>query len=125
MVQDSKQKEGKVNFSRYFKQEPLSQLERFFLVTASECVSQMVTQTFGDILFCPESEHLVEFPSPESLKRQIIISTKPPKEYLESESITENDNGSNKVKDSSEEGSWGKEVPDMKDRLESFDKVPC
>ena len=85
----------------------------------------MVTQTFGDILFCPGSEQLVEFPSPESLKRRIIISTKPPKEYLESESITENDNGSNKVKDSSEEGSWGKEVPDMKDRLESFDKVPC
>ncbi|GFY83776.1 phospholipase C 2 [Actinidia rufa] len=85
-------------------------------------VAEMVTQTFGDILFCPGSKHLVEFPSPESLKRRIIISTKPPKEYLESKSITENDNGSNKVKDSSEEGAWGKEVPDMKDRFESFDK---
>ncbi|XP_057512628.1 phosphoinositide phospholipase C 2-like [Actinidia eriantha] len=85
-------------------------------------VAEMVTQTFGDILFCPESEHLVEFPSPESLKRRIIISTKPPKEYLESKSITKDDNGSNKVNDSTEEGAWGKEVPDMKDRLESFDK---
>ncbi|GFY82370.1 phospholipase C 2 [Actinidia rufa] len=82
----------------------------------------MVTQTFGDILFYPESEHLVEFPSPESLKRRIIISTKPPKEYLESKSITKDDNGSNKVNNSTEEGAWGKEVPDMKDRLESFDK---
>ncbi|PSS34668.1 Phosphoinositide phospholipase [Actinidia chinensis var. chinensis] len=85
-------------------------------------VAEMVTQTFGDILFCPESEHLVEFPSPESLKRRIIISTKPPKEYLESKSITKDDNGSNKANNSTEEGAWGKEVLDMKDRLESFDK---
>ncbi|CAN1259356.1 Phosphoinositide phospholipase C 2 [Linum perenne] len=45
-------------------------------------VAEMVTQTFGDILFTPDSECLKEFPSPESLKRRIIISTKPPKEYL-------------------------------------------
>ncbi|OMO76015.1 C2 calcium-dependent membrane targeting [Corchorus olitorius] len=49
-------------------------------------VAEMVTQTFGDMLYYPESGCLSEFPSPESLKHRIIISTKPPKEYLESRS---------------------------------------
>nr|TKR74603.1 phosphoinositide-specific phospholipase C family protein [Populus alba] len=43
-------------------------------------VAEMVTQTFGGMLFYPESDSLVQFPSPESLKHRIIISTKPPKE---------------------------------------------
>ncbi|KAL6979095.1 phosphoinositide phospholipase C [Sarracenia purpurea var. burkii] len=46
-------------------------------------VADMVVSTFGSTLFHPESE-LNEFPSPASLKRRIIISTKLPKEYLES-----------------------------------------
>ncbi|TYI86623.1 hypothetical protein E1A91_D04G077800v1 [Gossypium mustelinum] len=46
-------------------------------------VAEMVTQTFGEILFSPGPECFKEFPCPESLKRRIIISTKPPKEYLE------------------------------------------
>ena len=44
----------------------------------------MVTQTFGIMLYYPESDCLSQFPSPESLKQRIIISTKPPIEYLES-----------------------------------------
>ena len=110
----------------------------------------MATQIFGDLLFSPESECLAEFPSPESLKRQIIISTKPPKEYLETKikdkdegpqketaSIKKKDNGSQKAtksakkKDSdsqkakypSEDKTWGKEISDLKDELEPFDKV--
>ncbi|OWM87425.1 hypothetical protein CDL15_Pgr022536 [Punica granatum] len=47
-------------------------------------VAEMVTEIFGDLLHYPGGEGLVEFPSPESLKNKIIISTKPPKEYLES-----------------------------------------
>lgn len=43
----------------------------------------MVTQTFEDTLYYPNSGSLMEFPSPESLKNRIVISTKPPKEYLE------------------------------------------
>ncbi|GKE00367.1 phosphoinositide phospholipase C 4-like protein, partial [Tanacetum coccineum] len=46
-------------------------------------VAQMVTETFGDMLFCPESEKVEELPTPESLKHRILISTKPPKEFLE------------------------------------------
>ncbi|KAI3514056.1 hypothetical protein L1887_12372 [Cichorium endivia] len=48
-------------------------------------VAQMVTETFGSMLFFPESEKLEELPTPESLKYRILISTKPPKEYLEAE----------------------------------------
>ncbi|XP_016468111.1 phosphoinositide phospholipase C 6-like [Nicotiana tabacum] len=47
-------------------------------------VAEMVTQTFGEMLYYPQSECLEEFPSPERLKNRIILSTKPPKEYLES-----------------------------------------
>ncbi|MBA0748257.1 hypothetical protein Gogos_005102 [Gossypium gossypioides] len=72
----------------------------------------MVTQTFGDILFSPGSECLKEFPSPESLKGRIIISTKPPKEYLEAKEVKENENDPERVKASDEEA-WGKEVPDL------------
>ncbi|TYI78271.1 hypothetical protein E1A91_D06G199400v1 [Gossypium mustelinum] len=44
--------------------------------------ADMITQTFETMLYYPESD-LTEFPSPESLKYRIMISTKPPKEYLE------------------------------------------
>lgn len=41
-------------------------------------------RVLGEALFYPPTdEPCKEFPSPESLKRRIIISTKPPKEYLE------------------------------------------
>ncbi|KAH6777799.1 Phosphoinositide-specific phospholipase C family protein [Perilla frutescens var. frutescens] len=46
-------------------------------------VAGMATQVFGDMLYYPESEGLDKFPSPEDLKYRIIVSTKPPKEYLD------------------------------------------
>lgn len=39
------------------------------------------------MLFVPESEYQQEFPSPDELKYRIIISTKPPKEYLRSKNV--------------------------------------
>ena len=83
---------------------------------------QMATQTFGDILFSPGSECLKEFPSPESLKKRIIISTKPPKEYLEAKDVKENENGSSKGKAGDEEG-WGREVNSTKSLNVADDKV--
>lgn len=65
----------------------------------------MVTQTFGDLLFCPETECLDKFPSPEDLKYRIIVSTKPPKEYLEKDKST-------KEKDADKD-EWGKEPSDL------------
>lgn len=44
----------------------------------------MATQVFGELLYYPQTDSLMEFPSPESLKGRILISTKPPKEFLES-----------------------------------------
>lgn len=52
----------------------------------------MVIQTFGDTLYYPVAEdQMVEFPSPESLKNRIIISTKPPKEGSGSKDSSEED----------------------------------
>ena len=80
----------------------------------------MVIKTFGAALFQPETE-LKELPSPESLKRKIIISTKPPKEYLESQMKQ----GSNlqKVKSSAKEESWRKESQADQDDIETDAKV--
>ncbi|XP_010534598.1 PREDICTED: phosphoinositide phospholipase C 6 [Tarenaya hassleriana] len=70
-------------------------------------VAEMATQTFGEMLYYPESDSLEEFPSPASLLHRIIISTKPPKEYLESRNpiIKQKENAS----PSSEEESAGTE----------------
>ncbi|KAL0317074.1 UNVERIFIED_CONTAM: Phosphoinositide phospholipase C 6 [Sesamum angustifolium] len=60
-------------------------------------VAEMVTQVFGEMLYSPESGILEEFPSPEALKHKIILSTKPPKEYLGSNSNKEGEFGSSPV----------------------------
>ncbi|CAA2975287.1 phosphoinositide phospholipase C 2-like [Olea europaea subsp. europaea] len=73
-------------------------------------VAEMITRTFGDMLFSPSSECLMELPSPESLKKRIIISTKPPKEYLEAKEVELRESSSKKFKDSGDDGAWGKEV---------------
>ncbi|KAF3454248.1 hypothetical protein FNV43_RR04695 [Rhamnella rubrinervis] len=41
-------------------------------------VAKMVTDKLGDMLYCPQSEYMIEFPSPDSLRKRIMISTKPP-----------------------------------------------
>ncbi|KAF3776053.1 1-phosphatidylinositol 4-5-bisphosphate phosphodiesterase delta-3-A [Nymphaea thermarum] len=81
-------------------------------------IAQMVTETFGDMLFYPESGSLQKFPSPESLKYRILISTKGPKEYLEASSFKNNGSQSQKGKEK-DEHSWGKEVRDVKEEIES------
>ncbi|XVF69008.1 hypothetical protein PTKIN_Ptkin11bG0046400 [Pterospermum kingtungense] len=57
-------------------------------------VAKMVTETFGEMLYCTETENLQQFPSPESLKKRVLISTKPPKEYLEGNTADLSDNES-------------------------------
>ncbi|XP_042030536.1 phosphoinositide phospholipase C 2-like isoform X1 [Salvia splendens] len=87
-------------------------LEDHLTADLQALVAEMIVQTFGEMLFThPGSSLLGEFPSPESLKRRIIISTKPPKEYLEGKE--------DKVKkscadSSSDDGAHPREVPDLK-----------
>lgn len=83
---------------------------------------QMITQTFGDMLYYHDSESCKEFPSPEDLKEKILISTKPPKEYLEANDVKEKDNGE-KGKDSDEDV-WGKEPSDLISTQSELEKVP-
>ncbi|KAL9371539.1 hypothetical protein Peur_036679 [Populus x canadensis] len=61
-------------------------------------VAEMVTKTFGGMLYRPETDELEKL-SPESLKKKILISTKPPREYLE----TQDSNTPHESKKSSEE----------------------
>jgi phosphatidylinositol phospholipase C delta len=50
--------------------------------------AQMILRIFGDALYYPPSpDALKEFPSPEDLKKRIIVSTKPPKENLDAEAV--------------------------------------
>lgn len=83
----------------------------------------MVTQTFGDVLFSPGSECLKDFPSPESLKKRIIISTKPPQEYLEAKDAVKSENDPKSGKTQVDEEAWGQEVPDLKGANVVDDKV--
>ncbi|XP_008233758.1 PREDICTED: phosphoinositide phospholipase C 2-like isoform X2 [Prunus mume] len=85
-------------------------------------VAQLVTQTFGDMLFSPGSECLKEFPSPESLKKRIIISTKPPQEYLEAKDAVKSENDPKSGKTQVDEEAWGQEVPDHKGAIVADDK---
>ena len=67
----------------------------------------MVTTTFGDMLYRPETDQLQEFPSPESLKKKVMISTKPPKES----------------RTSSKKEQWNGEAAASKSDIETSDKV--
>ncbi|KAL2940588.1 Phosphoinositide phospholipase C 2 [Bienertia sinuspersici] len=74
--------------------------------------AEMITETFGDTLFLPDAECFKELPSPESLKKHVMISTKPPIEYREAQ---DNKEDSQKAgKDSGDEEGWGKEVPNLR-----------
>ena len=67
----------------------------------------------------PVGESLKEFPSPNSLKRRIIISTKPPKEYKEGK----DEDSVQKGKSLGDEEVWGREVPSFINRNKSGYKV--
>ncbi|KAK1355145.1 Phosphoinositide phospholipase C [Heracleum sosnowskyi] len=57
-------------------------------------VAEMAIRIFGELLYYPEPGCFTEFPSPEELKHHIILSTKPPKEYLELKNSKEKDTAS-------------------------------
>ncbi|KAG1339106.1 putative phosphoinositide phospholipase C 2 [Cocos nucifera] len=109
---------------RVFQKKGLS-LEAFFRYLTGDDNSVlshslgMITQTYGEMLFTTKSEFLEEFPSPEALKMKIIISTKPPKEYLESKTIREQDQAVEKV---AEDEAWGREVSDPKAEMGAISK---
>lgn len=82
----------------------------------------MVTQIFGDLLYYPESGCLEEFPSPESLRYRIIISTKPPKQDVESKIVKGKEDCSPKEGDVSAE-SPREEVSELLAELEAEERV--
>lgn len=85
----------------------------------------MVTETFGDVLYYSGSDTITEYPSPESLKKRIIVSTKPPKEYLDkTNSMEKNDEESSvKMKTSPEDDPWGVEICNPIEKHKSLNEV--
>ena len=82
----------------------------------------MVLEVFGTILYYPEEEHPKELPSPESLKGRVLLSTKPPKEYLEAKdggAAKDGDAEQNPGKGTDDDAAWGTEVPDFKTEIQS------
>ncbi|CAL5363867.1 unnamed protein product [Camellia sinensis] len=97
-------------------------LEDHLTVDLQAKVAEMATQTFGELLYYPESGCLEEFPSPEALKHRIVLSTKPPKEYLESKHPKDRETTSPREGDSSEEEASLKDSPDLTAELNPDDK---
>lgn len=73
----------------------------------------MVTKTFGDMLYCPKSDYLLEFPSPGSLKKRVLISTKPP-EYRDSRHARNNKQKQDLKDHSEDEENSGNKAHDNK-----------
>lgn len=83
-------------------------------------VAEIVHHVLGDALYYPDSqeEGFTQFPSPEQLKRRIIISTKPPKEYLASQKSEGSQMllsaaSAESTEDGQKEEPWGEELPDI------------
>ncbi|XAR71929.1 Phosphoinositide phospholipase C [Bertholletia excelsa] len=72
-------------------------------------VAEMVTQTFGEMLFSPGPGCVKEFPSLEALKHRIIMS-KPAAEYLEDKEFEGKQSGYQEGQEAPDEAAWGKEV---------------
>ncbi|KAL6598718.1 hypothetical protein ACP70R_046116 [Stipagrostis hirtigluma subsp. patula] len=88
-------------------------------------VAKMVLEVFGSILYYPKTDHLKEFPSPEELKGHVLLSTKPPKEYLESKpggAMKEDDAEQHLGKGAADDTTWGNEVPDLETEIQSAKK---
>jgi phosphatidylinositol phospholipase C delta len=68
-------------------------------------VAEMLVKTFGNLLYIPSSDPINEFPSPESLMKKIIISTKPPEEYKKFLKSKDNQNINGGLANLAEEGS--------------------
>ncbi|XP_076938803.1 phosphoinositide phospholipase C 4-like [Bidens hawaiensis] len=79
-------------------------------------VAKMITETFGSMLFSPESENLEELPSPEHLKYRILISTKPPKEYLETDDVSRSSSQKSQVSDVDDDAWSSKSGSDKSDQ---------
>ncbi|XP_071720152.1 phosphoinositide phospholipase C 2-like isoform X2 [Rutidosis leptorrhynchoides] len=85
---------------------------------------KMVTETYGDVLYTyTGTDAMKDFPSPESLKKRIVVSTKPPKEYLDTtKSMKEHDEDSVKINASAEEDVWGVELSDPFEKQKLIDE---
>ncbi|XP_006658176.3 phosphoinositide phospholipase C 2-like [Oryza brachyantha] len=85
--------------------------------------AKMVLEVLGGILYYPENDNVKEFPSPQALMGRVLLSTKPPKEYLEAkDGSTIKDGGDVGKGGATDDAAWGKEVPDIQSEIQSATK---
>ncbi|KAH7285806.1 hypothetical protein KP509_33G046900 [Ceratopteris richardii] len=83
--------------------------------------AEIVHAILGETLYYPElGQEFPEFPSPESLKKRIIISTKPPKEYL-ANTDAPNQTAAEGTEEA-EQIAWGDELPDISEDSSTKEK---
>ncbi|KAJ3688129.1 hypothetical protein LUZ61_017293 [Rhynchospora tenuis] len=96
-------------------------LEDHLNTTLRAKLASMMNQIFGDLLYVPNTEHIETFPSPEDLKMKILVSTKPPTEYLE-EPKTPRDKDT-EAQGGAEDEAWGEEIVHQKPEIGDISKV--
>jgi phosphatidylinositol phospholipase C, delta len=83
---------------------------------------QMMNEIFGDLLYVPNGDNIETFPSPEELKMKILVSTKPPTEYLEDLKTPKTNEP--QVQGGNEDEAWGADLPSQKlDDVADVNKV--
>eukprot|EP00250_Pteridium_aquilinum_P003130 c13461_g1_i1 orf=1103-2929(+) len=90
-------------------------------------VAEIVHRVLGDVLYYPNlQEGFTQFPSPEQLKKRIVISTKPPKEYLACQKPEKPEALMGGAVEATEpieqEEPWGEELPDILEDSSSLEK---
>lgn len=95
-------------------------LEDHLTPDLQEKVAKMLTETFGEMLYYPKPGKLNELPTPDELQRKVLISTKPPKEYLEAEE--DKRTKSQRVEDPKNDDVWGEEPSRVVSYKEKNDK---
>ncbi|KAJ4786413.1 Phosphoinositide phospholipase C [Rhynchospora pubera] len=83
-------------------------LEDHLNTTLRAKLTSMMNEIFGDLLYVPNTEHIETFPSPEDLKMKILVSTKPPTEYLEEPKMPRDKD--TEAQGGAEDEAWGEEI---------------
>jgi Phosphatidylinositol-specific phospholipase C, X domain len=82
---------------------------------------QMMNEIFQDLLYVSNKERIETFPSPEDLKMKILVSTKPPTEYLEGLKTPKTNDP--QVQGGNEDEVWGADLPSQKPEVADVNKV--
>ncbi|MED6150323.1 hypothetical protein PIB30_071240 [Stylosanthes scabra] len=86
--------------------------------------AEVTNEIFGDLLYYPPEDDMDEFPSPESLKGRILISTKPPPvDELRDPFRLKKDNNRDSERESTDEAPSPSPSPSISSDVEPYDRA--